>query len=100
MIEWGFIFFLFILLIVLFLGILKLKGDLEKVTEENGISEDAIKEIYSNNSGKVGERLAALLIFSNYGINPKDLEGHRHTCRLYRIQGVLMRVNLKRSRKD
>ncbi|MCX8172974.1 MAG: hypothetical protein N3D09_05135 [Archaeoglobaceae archaeon] len=110
MIEWGFIFLLFILLIVLFFRYSELKGDLEnkarimfenwkkseiegirreyeriasekakalfdewKVTEENRIREDAIKRSTATTLGKVGEHLAPLLIFSNYGINPKDL---------------------------
>ena len=44
-----------------------------KIEEEKRIREDAIKRSASTIIGKVGEHLAPLLIFSNYGINPKDL---------------------------
>lgn len=41
--------------------------------EEKRIREDAIKRSIHTIIGKVGEHLAPLIIFSNYGINPKDL---------------------------
>ena len=44
-----------------------------KAKEEERIREDAIKRSASTILGKVGEHLAPLLLFSNYGINPKDL---------------------------
>jgi len=42
-------------------------------SEEKRIREDAVKRSISTILGKVGEHLAPLIIFSNYGIKPKDL---------------------------
>lgn len=44
-----------------------------KVEAEEAIREDAIKRSLSTIIGKVGEHIAPIVIFSNYGINPKDL---------------------------
>jgi len=43
-----------------------------KEDEERKIREDAIKRSISTILGRVGEHLAPLIIFSNYGIKPKD----------------------------
>ena len=53
----------------------KLRVEFEKwkAEETERIREDAIKRSASTIIGKVGEQLAPLIIFSNYGINPKDL---------------------------
>jgi predicted Holliday junction resolvase-like endonuclease len=40
--------------------------------KEKSIREDAIKRSTSTIIGKVGEHLAPILIFQNYGIDPKD----------------------------
>lgn len=42
-------------------------------SEEKKIREDAIKRSISTILGRVGEHLAPLVIFLNYGIKPKDL---------------------------
>jgi len=44
-----------------------------KMEEEAKIREDAIRRSAATILGKVGEHLAPLIIFSNYGINPKDI---------------------------
>lgn len=44
-----------------------------RAEEEERIREDAIRRSASTIIGKVGEHLAPLVIFANYGINPKDL---------------------------
>lgn len=43
-----------------------------KDVEERRVREDAIKKSISTVLGRVGEHLAPLIIFSNYGIKPKD----------------------------
>jgi len=43
-----------------------------KESEERKIREDAIKRSTSTILGRVGEHLAPLIIFLNYGIKPKD----------------------------
>jgi predicted Holliday junction resolvase-like endonuclease len=43
-----------------------------KEKEEERIREDAIKRSMHTIIGKVGEHLAPIIIFSKYGINPKD----------------------------
>ncbi|MEM4290505.1 MAG: Holliday junction resolvase-like protein [Nitrososphaerota archaeon] len=43
-----------------------------KEREEERIREDAIKRSMYTIIGKVGEHLAPIIIFSKYGINPKD----------------------------
>ena len=47
--------------------------NLWKVKEEQAIREDAIRRSLSTIIGRVGEHIAPVLVFSNYGINPKDL---------------------------
>ena len=44
-----------------------------KIAYEEKIREDAIKKSISTILGRVGEQLAPLLLFTNYGISPKDL---------------------------
>ena len=44
-----------------------------KIEEEEKIRQDAIKRSTATIIGRVGEHLAPLIIFSNYGINPKDI---------------------------
>ncbi|MDI9645436.1 MAG: Holliday junction resolvase-like protein [Archaeoglobales archaeon] len=53
----------------------KYKAELEKwkIEAEKVIREDAIRRSAATILGKVGEHLAPILIFSNYGISPKDL---------------------------
>ena len=41
--------------------------------EEKRIRDDAINKSTATILGRVGEQLAPLLIFNNYGINPKDI---------------------------
>ena len=77
------IFVLLVMVIVLFVKYSSLKGAVEskarglfeewRQREERRIREDAIKRSAATILGKVGEHLAPLLIFANYGINPKDL---------------------------
>ncbi|RLG76529.1 MAG: Holliday junction resolvase [Thermoprotei archaeon] len=77
------IFLLLIILIALFIKYSRLKGAVEsramelfnlwKVKEEQAIREDAIRRSLSTIIGRVGEHIAPVLVFSNYGINPKDL---------------------------
>lgn len=77
------IFVLLVMVIVLFVEYSSLKGAVEskarglfeewRQREERRIREDAIKRSAATILGKVGEHLAPLLIFANYGINPKDL---------------------------
>ena len=43
-----------------------------KEKEEKSVREDAISRSTSTIIGKVGEHLAPIIIFSKYGINPKD----------------------------
>jgi len=44
-----------------------------KIEEEERIRQDAISRSAATIIGKVGEHLAPIIIFSNYGINPKDI---------------------------
>ena len=44
-----------------------------RAREEDRIREDAIRRSASTIMGRVGEQLAPLLIFSSYGIDPRDL---------------------------
>ena len=81
--EWILIFIFLGLLIYLFMYLLKLKGEVEdramalfnewKEREEKNIKESAIQHSLSTIIGKVGEHIAPVVIFANYGINPKDL---------------------------
>jgi len=80
--EWLLIFIFLILIIILFHRYSKLKGQVEsKATQlfnewrekgEKTIREDAIKRSTSTIIGKVGEHLTPVIIFQNYGVNPKD----------------------------
>lgn len=81
--EWVLIFLLLAIVIILFIKYSRLKGIVEsratelfnlwKTKEEQAIREDAIRRSLSTIIGKVGEHIAPVVIFSNYGINPKDL---------------------------
>ena len=81
--EWALIFTLLGLLVLIFIQYSRLKGKVEdramelfnewKTKEEKAIREDAIKHSLATIIGKVGEQIAPVVIFSNYGINPKDL---------------------------
>ena len=83
MFEWILIFLLLIILIALFINYSRLKGAVEsramelfnvwKAKEEQAIREDAIRRSLSTIIGRVGEHIAPVVVFSNYGINPKDL---------------------------
>jgi len=83
MFEWILIFLLLIILIVLFIKYSGLKGAVEsramelfnvwKAKEEQAIREDAIRRSLLTIIGRVGEHIAPVVVFSNYGINPKDL---------------------------
>ncbi|PCN50980.1 Holliday junction resolvase [Candidatus Geothermarchaeota archaeon ex4572_27] len=44
-----------------------------RVEEEKRIREDAVKRSMATILGKVSEQIAPLILFSNYGIEPKDL---------------------------
>jgi predicted Holliday junction resolvase-like endonuclease len=54
---------------------MRLKPELEKwkEIEEENIRRDAISRSISTILGKVGESLAPLLIWQEYGVNPKDM---------------------------
>lgn len=103
MLEHVIIFVLLIVLLFIFWEYSKLKGEVEirakrifgewrerelareadekakllfqawKIKEEEKIREDAVKRSADVIIGKVGEQLAPIILFSNYGINPKDV---------------------------
>lgn len=83
MFEWILIFLLLIILVVMFIKYSRLKGIVEsramelfnlwKTKEEQAIREDAVRRSLSTIIGKVGEHIALVVVFSKYGINPKDL---------------------------
>ncbi|GBC70940.1 hypothetical protein HRbin02_00713 [Candidatus Calditenuaceae archaeon HR02] len=96
MLEWISLFVLLVLVVILFYrySIIRakysilveqveaLRGQVEakaqlllnewKKKEEDRLREDAIKRSMYTIIGKVGEHLAPIIIFSKYGINPKD----------------------------
>ncbi|MEM3872781.1 MAG: Holliday junction resolvase-like protein [Nitrososphaeria archaeon] len=82
MFEWLLIFILLTVVIILFYRYSVLRGQVEgkarqlfdewKGKEEQRIREDAIRRSQSTIIGKVGEHLTPIVIFSKYGINPKD----------------------------